>query len=91
MSTLTHNQWWKGEILFNICRKTFEIKQINRDTAVSLDDEDDLDYELSSSREARLMIYWTTITKKSTTTSYLSTSTIASVICTPSNFIYKTC
>ena len=51
----------------------------------------DFDSEIDSSRDPRLMIYWTTITKKSTTTSYLSTSTIASVICTPSNFIYKTC
>ena len=53
--------------------------------------EDDFDYDLDSSRDPRLMIYWTTITKRSTTTSYLSTSSIASVICTPSNFIYKIC
>ena len=65
---------------------------INRDTLDGEDREDDEDFEIDSgSRSPRFMIYWTTITKTSTTTSYLSTSTIASVICTPSNFIYKTC
>ena len=54
------------------------------------DEEEDTELE-PGTRDPRFMIYWTTITKTSTTTSYLSTSTIASVICTPSNFIYKTC
>ena len=48
--------------------------------------EDDL-----SGRGARFLLYWTTITKKTTITSYTASSFLASVTCTPSGFPFKVC
>ena len=47
--------------------------------------------EEESNRDPRFMIYWTTIIKTSYVTSYTQTSTIATVICTPSGFGYSGC
>ena len=47
--------------------------------------------EEETNRDPRFMIYWTTIIKTSYTTSYTQTSTIATVICTPSGFGYSGC
>jgi len=47
--------------------------------------------EEESNRDPRFMIYWTTIVKTSYTTSYTKTSTIATVVCTPSGFGISGC
>merc|ERR1712059_76411 len=51
---------------------------------------EDMDDE--AERNPRFMIYWTTIVTTSYSTSYTSTSTIATVLCTPSGFtLFSTC
>ena len=47
--------------------------------------------EEESNRDPRFMIYWTTIVKTSYSTSYTKTSTIATVVCTPSGFGISGC
>ena len=51
----------------------------------SSEDED----EEQNSRDARLMLYWLTTT--SYTTTYVSTSTIATIDCTPNGFTMAIC
>merc|ERR1712083_744688 len=52
---------------------------------------DDLE-EDETDREGKFMLYWTTVTKTSYATAYTQTSTIATVICTPSGFsLYSAC
>ena len=50
--------------------------------------------ELSSSmdeRKAKFLNYWMTITKTMTITSYSTTSSFGSLICTPTSFEYGPC
>merc|ERR1712156_673975 len=63
-----------------------------REEPVMEGEEDDVigSKEDSESRDGRFMVYWTTITKSSTTTVYTSTSTLASITCTPSGFTVAT-
>ena len=44
-----------------------------------------------SERAARFLMYWTTSTKVSTSTSYTVTSILGTLECTPSNFAYSSC
>ena len=61
-----------------------EIESILRD-----DLEEDSD---TSARDPKFMLYWTTVVKYSYVTKYTATSTIATVMCTPSGFsLYSTC
>ena len=46
----------------------------------------DDDEEVDTNRSGKFMVYWTTITKTSLKTAYTLTSTIATVMCTPSGF-----
>ena len=47
--------------------------------------------EEANEREAKFMIYWTTIVKTSWTTAYTQTSTLATIFCTPSGFAFSVC
>lgn len=42
-------------------------------------------------REGKFVLYWLTTTSTSTTTAYSTTSTIASLTCTPSGFGLSSC
>merc|ERR1712083_598782 len=58
--------------------------------------EDDVDIEgsknkLNASREGKFLVYWMTTTSITTITSYSQTRTLASVVCTPSNYGYVEC
>ena len=49
------------------------------------------DYVDENMREARFALYWKTTTLTSSTTTYTATSTLASLVCTPSMFAYSVC
>ena len=52
---------------------------------------DDLEGD-ASEREGKFMIYWTTIVTTSWTTKYTSTSSLATIMCTPSGFtLFSAC
>merc|ERR1712156_812108 len=58
--------------------------------------EDEVDIEgsknkLNASREGKFLVYWMTTTSITTITSYSQTRTLASVVCTPSNYGYVEC
>ena len=42
-------------------------------------------------RAGRFLVYWMTTTSVSTLTSYTTTLTVASLVCTPSNFDLSVC
>merc|ERR1712106_363499 len=46
---------------------------------------------LDSERAGKFLLYWMTTTSTSTSTTYSSTSTLASLLCTPSNFAISLC
>merc|ERR1712102_3084 len=49
------------------------------------------DDEESRRRDARFLLYWATSTVTSTTTSYTSTSTLATLECTPTSYSLSIC
>ena len=58
------------------------------------DDDDDEGLEsglLNNEREGRGLLYWATSTDISTSTTYTGTSTLASLLCTPSAFTLSEC
>ena len=50
-----------------------------------------LEEEEQKKRDARFLLYWATSTVTTTSTSYTSTSTLASIECTPSSFTISQC
>ena len=70
--------------------------EIEEDTLDDINDQRQIleDNELSSSmedRKAKFLNYWMTISKTMTITSYSTTSTFGSIICTPTSFEYGPC
>ena len=58
------------------------------------EDEDDEEVEsglVESERQGRGLLYWATTTDISTSTTYTGTSTLASLMCTPSGFTLSEC
>ena len=56
------------------------------------DDDDQLESGLvDNERQGRGILYWATSTDISTSTSYTGTSTLASLLCTPSAFTLSEC
>ena len=45
----------------------------------------------ASKREGKYLLYWLTTTSVVTTYSYIATVTLASLHCTPSNYVMTTC
>merc|ERR1712083_943906 len=69
-----------------------KIADIKPDSTALTDWEEDEVEEDEADREGKFMLYWTTVTKTSYATAYTQTSTIATVICTPSGFsLYSAC
>merc|ERR1712025_844610 len=52
---------------------------------------DSLDGSVDSERAGKFLLYWMTTTSTSTSTTYSSPSTVASLECTPSNFAISVC
>ena len=78
LSSTSDDDEWEAE------EEEPEIDSIHRDDLV-----EDLD---PSVREGKFMLYWTTVVKTSYVTKYTSTSSLATVICTPSGFsLYSAC
>ena len=66
----------------NLCFFSEELRQ---------DDEDEVQVQEGISRVPRFLVYWMTTTSLSTLTSYTTTVTMASLLCTPSNFGISLC
>ena len=66
--------------------------EMKEEEDLEADDEAELESGLGSSeRDGRGLLYWTTSTDISTSTTYTGTSTLASLNCTPSGFTLSEC
>ena len=92
---LTH-QGWCNSSTFNPLALFFD-PRFSASDPFSVDDLAENEAEVESSqtikgtREGKFLVYWMTTTSITTITSYSATNTMASIVCTPSNFGVSQC